>query len=429
MIGDTIAAVQDDGPLVGDRQGDRRTESAIGETLKEARKSKQLTLSELAESIGVTAGYLSKVERGLIEPSLPMLRVLTDALDLSASAIFLPTAASDKVWVVKKKERPLARFGNLPAPAEMLTPYTWRGRLQPEIEALQMRVPAGSNLCSEDISFEHDEFIYMLGGELEYSYGEEVAIVKKGSGIFIPRRTGHNIRNAGRREAEIVWIARTGNPFESEPESPEDSRHEKTLTSLPQLRLLGERIRRLRTERGMSVAKFAEKIGMTAAYVSKVERNLLEPSLPVLRKIATYFEIEIVYLFADVFPADVLISSGEDRESRKLSIPGMKLGYAAMTPSYLSSGARPELFMIDADLPPGETDSDEYVIHDHAEFALVLEGTIEYITDEGTYRCTKGDSIYLSRKIPHILHNPGRNPCRLLGALGSIGKRFSQTVE
>jgi transcriptional regulator with XRE-family HTH domain len=363
----------------------------IGETLKEARRNKQLTLNELAELAGVTAGYLSKMERNLIEPSLPMLRVLTDALDITASAIFLPTEP-DKISVVRKDERSFVRFKNLAAPAEMLTPFAWRSRLKPEVEALYMKAPPTVNLCSDDISFEHDEFIYVLDGELEYSYGEEVIPVKTGSGIFIPRKTGHSIRNAGDKDAEIVWIARTENPYEGEPESPTDQRHENTIQSLPQLRLIGERIRSLREDRGLSIAAFAEQIEMTPAYVSKVERNLLEPSLPVLRKIANHLEIEIIYLFADMCPADVLIS-GKGRETRELSFPDSKLIYTVMTPPYLSNGTRPNLFLFGAELAAKETDNAEYVAHDYVEFILVLEGTVEYITDEGIYRCEAGDSI------------------------------------
>jgi DNA-binding transcriptional regulator YiaG/quercetin dioxygenase-like cupin family protein len=211
-------------------------------------------------------------------------------------------------------------------------------------------------------------------------------------------------------------------------EVPEDSRHEAVAKSLPQLRLLGERIRSLREEKGMSIAKFASEIGMTSAYVSKVERNLLEPSLPVLRVIANRLEIEIIYLFADMLPADVVIS-GQDRGTKNISLPGSKMVYTAMMPLYLSSGARPSLFVVSTEMEAGETDSEEYVVHDYVEFTLVLEGTVEYITDEGTYRCGKGDSIYLSRKVPHKLHNPGGRTCKLLITLGSIGKRFSQEAE
>jgi transcriptional regulator with XRE-family HTH domain/quercetin dioxygenase-like cupin family protein len=443
----------------------------IGDNLKEARKSRNLTLTDLANRIGVTEGHLSKLERNLLEPSLPMLRALTDALGLTASEVFLPEK-EERVFVVKKIDRPTVQFANLAAPCEILTPCMWRGHTVLEAEALRMRVPAGSNICNDNISFDYDEFIYIANGELEYRYGDEVAHIRKGGGIFVPRRTAHRIRNMGEEPADIIWIARTtssdanpppkakdgvgyivrgnagdavrgnagdavrgnaGNAEQSNGESAEKSNAKRTeqenkacvgddaLNRLSQLKFLGERIRNLRTERGLSVSKFAAQIGMTAAYVSKTERNLLEPSLPVLRRVAEFFGVEMAYLFADVFPADVLISDERD-DSRVFMLPDSRVRLTAMTPSYLSHGGRPGLFTLRAQLGAGKTDTDGFAIHDYMEFTTVLTGVIEYRSDGNVYRCEAGDSIYIERNVPHQMYNPGDGDCTMLVALGSIAR-------
>jgi transcriptional regulator with XRE-family HTH domain len=397
----------------------------IGEILKEARKSKQLTLTGLAEQVGVTAGYLSKVERNLMEPSLPMLRVLTDSLGLTASALFLPKA-SDRLFVIRKSDRPTTRFSNLAAPCEMLTPYAWRSRFKPEIEALHMKVPAGSRISSDDISFDHDEFIYIVSGELEYRYGDEIELVPKGGGIFIPRKTGNLIQNPGSGEAEIIWLARTVKTEAEESELLIVKDKEDALSTFPKLKFLGEKIRSLRIERNETIASFAEKIDMTPAYVSKIERNLLEPSLPVLRKIADTLEIEIIYLLADAFPADVLISDEHDTK-RMFAPPDSGIRYTAMTPSYLSGGGKPDFFIVRTELSGNEKMSEDFVVHDYFEFTLVLDGTIEYITDEGVYTCEKGDSIYMDRNVPHNMRNPNKKTCKMLAALGNISRHFGVT--
>jgi transcriptional regulator with XRE-family HTH domain/quercetin dioxygenase-like cupin family protein len=424
----------------------------IGDNLKEARKSRNLTLTGLANRIGVTAGHLSKLERNLLEPSLPMLRALTDALGLTASEVFLPEK-EERIFVVRKVDRPVVRFANLAAPCEMLTPCMWRGHTVFEAEALRMSVPAGSNLCNDNMSFDYDEFIYIESGELEYRYGDEVALLRKGGGIFVPRRTAHRIHNRGKEPADIIWIAKTtapdvdpspktrinaegvgrGDAGNADAENAElntaggDEREDRkrvgddALNRLSQLKFLGERIRNLRTERGLSVSKFAAQIGMTAAYVSKIERNLLEPSLPVLRRVAEFFGVEMAYLFADVFPADVLISDEQD-DSRVFILPDSKVRLTAMTPSFLSHGGKPGLFTMRAQLGAGETDTEGFAVHDYMEFATVLTGIVEYRADGNVYRCEAGDSIYIERNVPHQLYNPGDGDCTMLVALGSIAR-------
>lgn len=53
-----------------------------GEYVKAIRKKKNITRSALSADIGCTASYLSQIERGLREPSLPMLRKLSEALNI-----------------------------------------------------------------------------------------------------------------------------------------------------------------------------------------------------------------------------------------------------------------------------------------------------------------------------------------------------------
>ena len=41
----------------------------LGDKIREARKKQQFTLSQLADAAGLTASYISQVERNLAEPS------------------------------------------------------------------------------------------------------------------------------------------------------------------------------------------------------------------------------------------------------------------------------------------------------------------------------------------------------------------------
>lgn len=68
---------------------------ALGRDLRGLRKSRGLTLSELALKIGRSVGFLSQVERGMSSPSIDDLRTLSAALDVPLSWFFANDTAAE----------------------------------------------------------------------------------------------------------------------------------------------------------------------------------------------------------------------------------------------------------------------------------------------------------------------------------------------
>ncbi len=60
----------------------------IGRRIKEARQAKGLSQEALSEKIGMSAKYLSSVERGKENPTLDTLIKLADALEVETSELF-----------------------------------------------------------------------------------------------------------------------------------------------------------------------------------------------------------------------------------------------------------------------------------------------------------------------------------------------------
>ncbi|WP_090137207.1 helix-turn-helix domain-containing protein [Kosakonia oryziphila] len=61
--------------------------------------------------------------------------------------------------------------------------------------------------------------------------------------------------------------------------------------------LLGQRVRTLRMEAGLSQESFAEKCGLDRTYISGIERGTRNPTLEVLYTLATALHIELTSLF------------------------------------------------------------------------------------------------------------------------------------
>ena len=60
---------------------------ALGAYIRDRRKSANLTLRQLAERTRLSNPYLSQIERGLHQPSVRVLRLLSDALNVSAETL------------------------------------------------------------------------------------------------------------------------------------------------------------------------------------------------------------------------------------------------------------------------------------------------------------------------------------------------------
>lgn len=180
----------------------------IGQVLREARKNKSLTLKQVAETVDVTTGHISHLENNRMEPSIALLRKLSDVLDLPASLILRDQQQKVNVQVVRKSDRAKVQFSNLPSAAEFLTPLSWRAVDQPIFEVIQLEIPAGSELIKGRLKLERDEFVYLLDGVLEYHYANETITLAKGDSLYIPKNTGFTLCNATDRVASIIWLTR-----------------------------------------------------------------------------------------------------------------------------------------------------------------------------------------------------------------------------
>lgn len=73
--------------------------SIIGERLKKARKSKNLTQEQLAEKIDVSVAFLSRVERGDVKINLARLSQICDLLEISIAYILTGVGSNSKNYL------------------------------------------------------------------------------------------------------------------------------------------------------------------------------------------------------------------------------------------------------------------------------------------------------------------------------------------
>jgi transcriptional regulator with XRE-family HTH domain len=69
---------------------------ALGAFIRTQRKMANLSLRQLAELTSLSNPYLSQIERGLHEPSVRVLKAISDALNLSAETLTEDVIGADE---------------------------------------------------------------------------------------------------------------------------------------------------------------------------------------------------------------------------------------------------------------------------------------------------------------------------------------------
>ena len=67
---------------------------------------------------------------------------------------------------------------------------------------------------------------------------------------------------------------------------------------------IGEKIKELRKEKGLSIAELANRSELSQGLISQIERNMVTPSIVSLWKIAQSLQVSVGYFF-DEEPKDI----------------------------------------------------------------------------------------------------------------------------
>jgi transcriptional regulator with XRE-family HTH domain len=165
---------------------------------------------------------------------------------------------------------------------------------------------------------------------------------------------------------------------------------------------LGERLRKIRTNKAFSLEELAKKTGLTRSFLSQVEKNRTSPSINSLIKIAEALEVRIGDLFLENKNGeDKYIIHANERES--YTLPKNKIRIELLAPRKNALGFEPMLIYLGVGAASGK------IIAPRPFFCFILEGKLELTIGEETHVLTKGDSIYLDTPREHSWKNIGES--------------------
>ena len=177
-----------------------------GTAIRQLRLSRGMTLQELAAQTQTTAGYLSQLERDLVDPSLSTLRKIAQALDTPLFS--LVESQDDAARVIRRDKRQKIAFPDANVTLEILTPKYETAPGEVFVMTFALGARKWSN--NERVSHNVDECFYAQKGELEVLVGQSTYCLRQGDSIYIRANTPHNIYNPGDEEAVGISAMSSG---------------------------------------------------------------------------------------------------------------------------------------------------------------------------------------------------------------------------
>ena len=175
-----------------------------------------------------------------------------------------------------------------------------------------------------------------------------------------------------------------------------------------QRRVDGRPLRRLREARGWSLRTASQRSGLSASFLSSLERGDSGASIATLQRLAAAYGTTLLELFGPPSgQARARLVHHDDRPVLRLAADGVRIEQLARDASHLE----PQLFV----LSPGASSDGAYA-HEGEEFLYLIEGAMTvWVGADETYRLADpGDALCFPSTMPHRWRNDAGGETRLL---------------
>jgi transcriptional regulator with XRE-family HTH domain len=172
---------------------DEVKELQIGKKVRSLRQQRRMTLQALADVTGLSKPLLSQIENDQVIPPLATLLRISKAFKVSIENFFQEEDSAEKCILIRAGEssrmiqRGLSRGGSPPYIYHSLA-YGKRDRnMEPFLMEFEARDWSDELL----VSHEGQEFLYLLEGEVDFHFGDEVMRIQPGDSVFYDSREPH----------------------------------------------------------------------------------------------------------------------------------------------------------------------------------------------------------------------------------------------
>lgn len=164
---------------------------------------------------------------------------------------------------------------------------------------------------------------------------------------------------------------------------------------------IGDRIKRMREEKGVSITELSQLTGFEEHMLEGIEKNDVCPQLGTMIKLSKALDGALQRLISEEGQKMYAITRRAERNivSRSTSQKGTRSAYTYMSLAPEVKGRHMEALIVQLE----KIEDEEPSVHSGEEFIYVLDGKVELDIGEDHFVLEPGDSSYYLSTTPHLL--------------------------
>lgn len=175
---------------------------------------------------------------------------------------------------------------------------------------------------------------------------------------------------------------------------------------------IGQKLRAIREERGLSQRELAAKAGLTNGTISLIEKNRTSPSVASLKSLLDAIPISMAEFFSTL--EDTVTPKVFYRADEFTEVSPTAPGQVALR--QLGNVEDHALQVLHETYPPGADTGPELLSHEGEEAGIVTRGQIEVTVDGSVGILSTGDGYLFDSRLPHRFRNVGAEVCEIVSA-------------
>ena len=180
----------------------------LGQKIKNLRQKKGLSLQQVAEKASLSEPVLMQIEGEVVAPPVATLLKIARAMNVNIGYFFQEQDAEKRAVVVPKSDRKrvFRRIHEDPSKVGYYYESLAYPKADKHMEPFHVTFEVKGK---EDLIFlthKGEEFIYVLDGQLEFNYENEIYSLSPGDSLYFDSTLPHAFRAVGKKQATAIDV-------------------------------------------------------------------------------------------------------------------------------------------------------------------------------------------------------------------------------
>jgi transcriptional regulator with XRE-family HTH domain len=172
----------------------------VGRKIRELRKSKSLSLKQVAAGAGVSPSLVSQIENNRVDPSLSTLRKIALTIGVPVFALVAESGPEDASLIPREKRRRVS------FPRGGLEYEIIHSELTKKMGIMIGTLQPGGMTSEEPLAHDGEECLVILNGSLRVEFQQSHRELKAGDSLYFDSSAPHRLVNLHKRACRYYLI-------------------------------------------------------------------------------------------------------------------------------------------------------------------------------------------------------------------------------